>query len=76
MQTLYVTDLVGTLLNSSDQISQFSIETINGLVAKGMQFAYATARSLLSASEVAGLVRKDILRKNPVWLKISRVVFR
>lgn len=29
------------------------METINGLVAKGMQFTYATARSLVSASVVA-----------------------
>lgn len=53
MTTLYVTDLDGTLLNSNDQISQYSIRTINGLVAKGMQFTYATARSLVSASVVA-----------------------
>lgn len=53
MNTLYVTDLDGTLLNSNDRISQYSIQTINGLVAKGMQFTYATARSLVSASVVA-----------------------
>lgn len=53
MSTLYVTDLDGTLLNSSDQISQYSMETVNGLVARGMQFTYATARSLVSASVVA-----------------------
>lgn len=53
MTTLYVTDLDGTLLNSNDQISEYSIRTINGLVAKGMQFTYATARSLVSASVVA-----------------------
>lgn len=53
MSTLYVTDLDGTLLNSNDRISQYSIQTINGLVAKGMQFTYATARSLVSASVVA-----------------------
>lgn len=53
VKTLYVTDLDGTLLNSNDRISQYSIQTINGLVAKGMQFTYATARSLVSASVVA-----------------------
>lgn len=53
MSTLYVTDLDGTLLNTNDRISQYSIRTINGLVAKGMQFTYATARSLVSASVVA-----------------------
>lgn len=31
VNTLYVTDLDGTLLNSNDQISQYSIQTINGL---------------------------------------------
>ena len=34
VNTLYVTDLDGTLLNSNDQVSQYSIQTINGLVAK------------------------------------------
>ena len=53
MRTLYVTDLDGTLLNSNDRISQYSIQTINELVAKGMHFTYATARSLVSASVVA-----------------------
>ncbi|MCM1423265.1 MAG: HAD family hydrolase [bacterium] len=53
MKTLYVTDLDGTLLNSNDRISQYSVRTINGLVAGGMQFTYATARSLVSASVVA-----------------------
>lgn len=53
MSTLYVTDLDGTLLNSNDRISQYSIQTINELVAKGMHFTYATARSLVSASVVA-----------------------
>lgn len=62
MRTLYVTDLDGTLLNSNDQISQYSMEIINGLVAKGMQFTYATARSLVSASVVA----KGLLTTIPV----------
>lgn len=53
MKTLYVTDLDGTLLNTEDKISEFSIEIINNLVAQGMIFTYATARSLNSASIVA-----------------------
>ena len=53
MKTLYVTDLDGTLLNSSDFINPYSIEVINSLVEKGMLFTYATARSLVSASVVA-----------------------
>ena len=51
-KTLYVTDLDGTLLNSRDRISPFSIRTINSLVEQGMLFTYATARSLVSASKV------------------------
>lgn len=52
MKTLYVTDLDGTLLNTKEQLSPYTIETINGLVAEGMLFTYATARSLSSASIV------------------------
>lgn len=51
-KTLYVTDLDGTLLNRQDRINPESIAIINELVAKGMLFTYATARSLVSASVV------------------------
>lgn len=51
-KTLYVTDLDGTLLNRQDRINHESIVIINELVAKGMLFTYATARSLVSASVV------------------------
>ncbi|MCR5368026.1 hypothetical protein SAMN05660484_00335 [Eubacterium ruminantium] len=51
-KTLYVTDLDGTLLNTHDRVSDFSIRTINEMVDKGMIFTYATARSLVSASKV------------------------
>jgi len=57
MKTLYVTDLDGTLLNSKDKLSEYTIETLNRLVDKGMCFSYATARSLSSASIVTnGLI--------------------
>ncbi len=56
MRTLYVTDLDGTLLNTKDKISPYSLEVINSLVEQGILFTYATARSLVSASVVtAGL---------------------
>lgn len=51
-KTLYVTDLDGTLLNRQDRINPESIAIINELVARGMLFTYATARSLVSASVV------------------------
>lgn len=50
--TLYVSDLDGTLLNSHDEISRYSLDIINDLIGKGMKFTYATARSLSSASKV------------------------
>lgn len=49
---LYVSDLDGTLLNSREEISAYSLQIINGLIEKGMKFTYATARSLSSASKV------------------------
>lgn len=62
MKTLYVTDLDGTLLNSQDTISPYSLEIINRLVEQGMFFTYATARSLVSAS----VVTKGISTKIPI----------
>ena len=52
MNELYVTDLDGTLLNRQDRVSSFSVRVINELVDRGLQFTYATARSLVSASKV------------------------
>lgn len=52
IKTLYVSDLDGTLLNTHDKISDFSLTAINTLVEKGMLFTYATARSLVSTSVV------------------------
>ncbi len=50
--TVYITDLDGTLLNSDSKVSQKSIEIINSLIEDGMNFTYATARSLISAKKV------------------------
>lgn len=52
MKTLYVTDLDGTLLNTEEKLSQYTIGTINEFIKKGGQFTFATARSLSSASIV------------------------
>ncbi|SEW34160.1 HAD family hydrolase [[Clostridium] fimetarium] len=62
MKTLYVTDLDGTLLNTQDKISEYSLKVINDLVEKGLLFTYATARSLVSAS----VVTKGLSTKIPV----------
>lgn len=59
MKTLYVSDLDGTLLNSKEKLSDFTLKTINSLISKGIVFSYATARSIITASKVtAGLNSK------------------
>jgi 5-amino-6-(5-phospho-D-ribitylamino)uracil phosphatase len=60
MKILYVTDLDGTLLNSNDKMSEYTIKTINDLINKGMCFSYATARSLSSASVVTSGLTTNI----------------
>lgn len=52
MKTLYVTDLDGTLLSSSEITSDLTNRIINSLVSRGMLFSYATARSYVTASKV------------------------
>lgn len=52
MPTLYVTDLDGTLLNRQAELSPFTLQTVNRLLAEGVLFSYATARSLISAQQV------------------------
>lgn len=53
MKTLYVSDLDGTLLNTEDKISEYSLAILNRFIGDGMLFTYATARSFASASIVA-----------------------
>jgi Cof subfamily protein (haloacid dehalogenase superfamily) len=53
-KTLYITDLDGTLLRRDETISPYSNGVINSLLAKGMCFSYATARSYITASKVTG----------------------
>lgn len=56
--TLFVTDLDGTLLNSRACLSDFTRDTLNRLTAQGLRFTFATARSVHSALPLLpGLVR-------------------
>lgn len=52
MNTLYVSDLDGTLLRSNETISEYTSNIINSLIDRGMFFSYATARSLITAKKV------------------------
>jgi len=44
MKILYVSDLDGTLLNNDSQLSDFTIDNLNNLLLKGINFTVATAR--------------------------------
>lgn len=59
---MVVTDLDGTLLNSDVQLSEFTVNAINSIVRRGVNFSYATARSLNSAM----LLTKRLELKFPV----------
>ena len=52
MKTLYVTDLDGTLLRSDERTSGYTNQVINQLVAQGLVFSYATARSYHTSRKV------------------------
>ena len=52
MNPLYVSDLDGTLLNSSALLSDKSAQILSSLVERGMLFTYATARSYITASRL------------------------
>lgn len=53
MNTLYISDLDGTLLRDDETLSQYTCDTINSLVEKGLNFSFATARSRVTAEKVA-----------------------
>lgn len=52
MSALYISDLDNTLLNNNSRLSDYTLTTLNQLIAKGLPFTYATARSFTSASVV------------------------
>ena len=65
MKTLYVSDLDGTLFDSGGHLSDFTRDTLNELIAGGMNFTVATARSVSSA---AGLLDEIDLRVPAVMM--------
>lgn len=57
MRTLYLTDMDGTFLNDKGVVSEESKRIINELSGKGLLFSVATARSVISASELLKGIR-------------------
>ena len=53
-QTLYVSDLDGTLLQSDATLSPFARQTLTELLDGGLRFTVASARSVFSIREILG----------------------
>lgn len=71
MKTLFVSDLDGTLLTAEERISAYSLQNLNRLIdSEGLQFTYATARSLNSAAKALWGLRQNL----PVVLYNGAVV--
>ncbi len=51
-RTLYISDLDGTLLNSDKELSPYTRDTLNRLIAEGLEFSAATARTGASALKI------------------------
>ncbi len=84
MKTLYVSDLDGTLLNKSGQISAYTCRTLNRMIEKGLLFSYATARSHITSSKVTEGLRIKIpvityngveILQNESWDVLQRNTF-
>lgn len=67
---LYISDLDGTLLNKNAEVSEYTKDTINSLIAEGLNFTIATARTLASAGKIlSGLdLRLPIILMNGVLI--------
>ena len=52
--TLYVSDLDGTLMRNDEKLSEYTIKTLNELLRQGLPFTFATARSIESARVITG----------------------
>lgn len=54
MMKLYVSDLDGTLLHNNGRLSEFSQHNLNQLLASGMHFTVASARSVVAMQRILG----------------------
>ena len=59
-RTLYITDLDGTLLNSSKQLGALTIELINRIIDRKIPFSVATARSAGTALQILEPLRLEL----------------
>ncbi len=57
MDTLYISDLDGTLLNSSAELSEYTKKAFINMLEKGLNFTVATARTPATAFEILGGIK-------------------
>lgn len=53
---LFVTDLDGTLLNSQQKLSDYTVDTLNSLIRDGMLITFSTSRSFYTTSKLLNRV--------------------
>lgn len=70
-ETLFISDLDGTLLDSSARLSDESLRTLNLAAEKGAAFTVATARTLASS----GIILKDLTLNFPVILMNGVLIY-
>lgn len=68
---LFVTDLDGTLINSKREVPKRSLEILNKLIEKGVNFTVATARTPATAVEIL----QDLNLKLPVALMNGVLIY-
>ena len=68
---LFVTDLDGTLINSKRKVPKKSLEILNKLIEKGVNFTVATARTPATAVEIL----QDLNLKLPVALMNGVLIY-
>jgi Cof subfamily protein (haloacid dehalogenase superfamily) len=68
--TLYISDLDGTLLNGSAELSEYTTNTLNAMIARDVHFSVATARTLATSAKIlSGLkLRLPIVLMNGVLI--------
>ena len=49
---LYISDLDGTLLNKSAELSGYTVRALNRMIADGLDFTVATARTIASSGKI------------------------
>ena len=68
---LYISDLDGTLLNSNKEVSNYARDTLNSLIATGVNFSIATARTAASAVKILSGLNINL----PVVLMNGAVIY-